>query len=656
MSPIAYVPDLAVFEADRRAVTDRAVDALTPKVRRALRALAREVPNWDPVMEAGAAVWLQEFFATYPGGDPAELISEFIASLGASLGDTTPPDPETGPTDGQVDLVSTFVAVLAINAGVVAAVLAAGRDEPDPVIGGSLLQWVTMQDGDVRPAHAAVNGQVIEAGSTFTVDGYSMAYPGDPTAPAALWANCRCVARPVTEDIVAAFTDQRKAGRLAAFRGFTTQASAPPPSAKPRFEGVALIEGTPTGDGRLVERGALRFEEESYPLVFSLDGDQHSGTVVGTIDEVRRDGDLIRIAGSLDTDSEVEAVRSLAQRVTELTAGGNAQLSVGLDDETVEVRIKAEQLEEINESIAGEPVDAADTPPETDEDGRITVWRFTAGDELWAVTDARLRHVAVVTNGASLGSSLERVTSPDAVAASLIVTTGAGLSPITAAGGVDPFVNPQFGTSGDVDPRLVFQARQRPEETDGWGCPLTVEDDGRIYGHLALDSRCHGAYAACVNPPNGGDDFSMFLTGEARKGTPTGPLILATTHSVRPDGSVKSYDWLADTGQAVADLNVGRDAHGVWVAGMLRPGVSKAQVAQLRGSALSGEWLPYGPNLRLAGILAVNGPGYLIQRAVAASGGLVTVGPACCDKTDPVSARLDALENAAAAALRAGVL
>lgn len=53
-------------------------------------------------------------------------------------------------------------------------------------------QWVSREDANVRPAHAAANGQVREIEEPFQVGGEPMMYPGDPSASRRNTANCRC--------------------------------------------------------------------------------------------------------------------------------------------------------------------------------------------------------------------------------------------------------------------------------------------------------------------------------------------------------------------------------------------------------------------------------------------------------------------------------
>src|SRR5690606_24927528 len=54
------------------------------------------------------------------------------------------------------------------------------------------------------------------------------------------------------------------------------------------------------------------------------------------------------------------------------------------------------------------------------------------------------------------------------------------------------------------------------------------------------------------------------------------------------------------------------DAHGIWVAGLLRPGLSDEQVTALQASALSGDWRRTAHGLEMVAALAVPVPGFPI--------------------------------------------
>jgi hypothetical protein len=72
------------------------------------------------------------------------------------------------------------------------------------------------------------------------------------------------------------------------------------------------------------------------------------------------------------------------------------------------------------------------------------------------------------------------------------------------------------------------------------------------------------------------------------------------------------------------DVAAGEDAHGIWIAGALRPDVTPEQVRAFRASAVSGDWRPIGAGLELVAVCSVNVPGFMNPRAEAlAAGGAI---------------------------------
>lgn len=53
-------------------------------------------------------------------------------------------------------------------------------------------QWLATLDNRTRHAHRALDGQTVDVGDPFEVDGYKIRFPGDPEAPGYLIYNCRC--------------------------------------------------------------------------------------------------------------------------------------------------------------------------------------------------------------------------------------------------------------------------------------------------------------------------------------------------------------------------------------------------------------------------------------------------------------------------------
>lgn len=169
---------------------------------------------------------------------------------------------------------------------------------------------------------------------------------------------------------------------------------------------------------------------------------------------------------------------------------------------------------------------------------------------------------------------------------------------------------------------------------------ITVTDQGRVYGHAAQWGECHvGFDDICVTPPYE-DSHPHFTTGEVvcadGSRVAVGQITIGTGHAplnYRATRAVEHYD---NTGSVVADVTVGNDDVGIWVAGAIRPHATAARVHDLRASGrVSGDWRRIGGELRLVGLLAVNVAGFpLNTRARVASGvpqslvaaGFMTVG------------------------------
>lgn len=53
-------------------------------------------------------------------------------------------------------------------------------------------RWIATLDGRTRHEHGELDGQVVEVGKPFKVDGYELRFPGDPQGKPHLVYNCRC--------------------------------------------------------------------------------------------------------------------------------------------------------------------------------------------------------------------------------------------------------------------------------------------------------------------------------------------------------------------------------------------------------------------------------------------------------------------------------
>jgi hypothetical protein len=145
--------------------------------------------------------------------------------------------------------------------------------------------------------------------------------------------------------------------------------------------------------------------------------------------------------------------------------------------------------------------------------------------------------------------------------------------------------------------------------------PMTVTNEGRIYGHVATWGTCHiGFTDQCVTPPKSTAAYQHYLTGEilTEDGTrlPVGQITMDTGHAPLNANGARALAHYDNTGTAVADVRTGEDDYGIWMAGALRPGLDPVKIRGLMASDVSGDWRRIGGNLELVGVLAVNVPGF----------------------------------------------
>jgi len=148
---------------------------------------------------------------------------------------------------------------------------------------------------------------------------------------------------------------------------------------------------------------------------------------------------------------------------------------------------------------------------------------------------------------------------------------------------------------------------------------LSISEDGHVSGHLAQWKVCHvGIGRSCVMAPKSRTNYSLFRQGavicEDGSQAPIGKITLGTGHASPHWGIVPSRDHYDNTGWAAAVVNVGEDRHGIWVNGALTTTMTPEKIAELRASALSGDWREVNGNLELIAALAVNNPGFPIYR------------------------------------------
>lgn len=160
-------------------------------------------------------------------------------------------------------------------------------------------------------------------------------------------------------------------------------------------------------------------------------------------------------------------------------------------------------------------------------------------------------------------------------------------------------------------------------ELDG-PTPLTITEDGRVFGHLATWRTCHTGFGACVKAPKSKTKYAYFHTGEVvtQEGASlaVGRLTLGGGHADTRLGFRAAMEHYDNAGACVAIARAGEDQFGIWLAGALTPETDDLKAAALRRHPPSGDWRNVGGSLELIGALAVNTPGFPVPRARVASG------------------------------------
>lgn len=358
---------------------------------------------------------------------------------------------------------------------------------------------------------------------------------------------------------------------------------------------LSFLEGEQTQDKRIIEVGATNFDRP-FPLPMMrmieepITGGHAGAVLVGTLEEgVRVGANQVDLTGYFYAgEGEVGATAAEAEQL--VRDGQLTWWSPDFGDFEVETEVL-----------------------EVDEDGWPTDWldRFTSccliGATLCpkqALDSARVELISepAVDEGAPVDEPTETETEEAVVI------------PITAAASrrvhADRFRNP--GLPGPT--------------------PVTIEDNGEVYFHIAQWGVCHtGIQDRCVLAPHSLSDYAYFLTGSVltdQGTTRIGQLTMGCGHADltlahRPaadhyDGGPNAVQW--------ANVATGEDEHGIWGHGVLKPDIDADQVEQARALALSGDWRRIGGALELIAALSVPVPGFPVV-SMAAGGTLVLEAP-----------------------------
>lgn len=380
-----------------------------------------------------------------------------------------------------------------------------------------------------------------------------------------------------------------------------------------RHRWLLAIEGVETGDGRSFAEGALTWRDLPMPFM-ALDKttmEHQEARLVANIVEIERVGNRIE-ATTVDVASDDEDVVYLQR----LIANGDLRgVSVDLD------QIEGSMFIEANE---GDIIEG--------EDGTIEVPMSIPRTEF---TRARIMGATAVPFPAF--AEAQRLS---------------GDEPLVAGGGVlsvdqMPLLAEEAlvsSISAPVEPPLVWFDDPRLTQPT----PLTVTDDGRVFGHLALFDSCHiGFQDRCVKPPRSASNYDVFhsgmlLTAEGET-VRVGQITVDCGHADLRASAPLAAEHYDHTGWAGADVRCGEDDHGIWVAGAMRPGLDPAQVRSFMAADVSGDWRRVNGSLELVGIASVNVPGFSKARFDSGERVSLVASVPVCESDEQVNAEYAAI-------------
>jgi hypothetical protein len=404
-----------------------------------------------------------------------------------------------------------------------------------------------------------------------------------------------------------------------------------------RWVATFVPEGVLTEDGRTFAPGSVILppDEQARQLPLTLmglietsaEGGHDRAKVAGRIDEMWREEGTSKIKAS-GVFSEDEWGQKIEGLVDEKSLTG---LSVDIAPLNWEHVRKEDWFNEDGEWIAvqgedGEWSGASGAEP-NDEDlmdalfngtlilaitkaviGMATVCPFPAfgGAEIALTASGIPTSVIVpaefVTDGCGCGEAEIETVTASAVpveAEPVLTAAAAGLAPVSPP--ADWFAEPEFD-----------------ELT-----PLTITDEGRIFGHAWQWDTCHLSFDQCVTAPHSATNYAYYLLGEIEcedgERLAVGKVTLDAPHAgtrLTRQAATAHYD---NTGTVAAHVTFGEDEFGGWFAGAINPELSEEKVRLLRGSTVSGDWRGVDGNLELVALLACNVPGFPVPRSLRAS-------------------------------------
>jgi hypothetical protein len=153
---------------------------------------------------------------------------------------------------------------------------------------------------------------------------------------------------------------------------------------------------------------------------------------------------------------------------------------------------------------------------------------------------------------------------------------------------------------------------------------VTVTDEGQVFGYVALWDTCHIANPqgpkVCTRPPRSASDYAYLHTGvvtTTEGDVAVGRLTINTLHAGPKLTANDTIYHYEHTGMVGAYVRAYEDERGILIAGAARPGMEDDLRMALKAAPASGDWRRIRGGLEMVGVLGVNVPGFPVPRTEA---------------------------------------
>jgi hypothetical protein len=486
--------------------------------------------------------------------------------------------------------------------------------------GAGYKTWLATMDDRTRDTHAEADGQTVPVAHAFLVGGEQLEFPGDPQGSDAEVANCRCTVT-YGDSLQASASGRAPMSRLSsrvtmAAALADTRALTAATLAQTKWVSDLAFEGEATSDGRYMLPRSLKARELPLTLMAqTVTDDGHDGAfVAGRIDTISRRG------MNIDGDPLAEGVMSMrGTGIFDMGGENGADIARLVGDQILRgVSVDLGILDWcFRDPSTGELIQPEDMTDDQWEQAFFGELQYAVKKaEILAATVCPTPAFANARIALTASGSYQRVLRVWApIKAVPVIEEGVGaedgrvVSPLTAS------------AAPAKPPREWFETQEPPGEM-----PLTITDDGRIFGHIALWRQCHTGIAnVCTTPPRSASGYAYFHVGELEledgEKIAVGKLMLASRggkHAPLSASRAEAASHYDDTSMVAGYLRAADGQHGIWVAGALNPALSADRVRELRTLPPSGDWRAVNGRLDMIAALAVPIPGFPIPRAEAA--------------------------------------